>query len=63
MSKAKQLSGTQLAGHSLVTTRHRCSTPVRAGADQVRIFSTDDRLCVPSRVPVLTLVTFVAFAD
>lgn len=37
MNSAKQLSGTQLARHSLVTTRHRCTTSVRAGADQVRV--------------------------
>ena len=35
MNNAKQLSGNQLAGHSLATIRHRCTTPVRAGADEV----------------------------
>lgn len=58
MNSAKQLSGTQLAGHSLVTTRHRCMTSVRAGADQVRMFSKGERLCVTDRVSILTLVTF-----
>ena len=31
----KQLSGNQLAGHSLATVKHRCTALVRAGADQV----------------------------
>lgn len=36
INNAKQLwSGKQLTSHSLTTTRHRCTRPVRAGADQV----------------------------
>ena len=49
MNNAKQLSGKQLAGHSLAIVRHRCTTLVRAGADQVCSFLLAQHLLyVPS---------------